>query len=119
MVVLDSNEKVQAVCRLREHIRWQRLRADGKVMPLQAKRGRPGTNGHNQYDARIIRFVDMDRVLRVFGAPEYGWLVRHVVDGDSVPVIAQDADMPLRLVEDSIRASITILTDRMRDRNML
>ncbi len=117
MIQLDVLEAL-AVSRVQDHMRFVRNLKAGRALPLVIQRGRPGKN-HNQYDARTVRYIDMQRVLGEVGNPEFGWCVRHFCDGESVNEIARACGSIPTIVEHSIRASAAKIADLMLERNLI
>ena len=61
----------------------------------------------------------MQRVLGEIGNPEFGWMVRHFVDGESMTEIARAGETTVSIIEHSIRASASKVTDLMLERNLI
>ena len=119
MISLDSTELI-AIGRFNAHIAMIRRLKDGRALPFRPDRGRPNkVTGSTRRDARLVCWLDMQRVLRVFDSRTLEWATSHYADGRSVPDIAHAAELPQRIVETSLRGFAAILTDRMLDDNLL
>jgi hypothetical protein len=107
-----------AASRLISHMHFVRNLRAGKAMPLLRQQGRPGRNT-NRYDARTVRYIDTERSLSSIGNPEFGWMVRHVVDGESIHKLAIESQTDMRVIENSIRCSLQIFADELLKRDWL
>ena len=119
MIALDSTELI-AIGRFTAHIAMIRRLKDGRALPFRPDRGRPNkVTGITRRDARLVCWIDMQRVLRVFDARTLLWATCHFADGRSVPSLAHEAELPQQLVESNLRGFAAILTDRLLDANLL
>ena len=119
MIVIDTTELL-AISRFNAHLSFLRRMKDGRALPMRPDRGRPNRVTCGTFrDARLVAYIDMQRVLSVFDSKTLGWATDHFADGMSVPNVAIKADLPQRIVEQSLRGFERILTDRMLDANLL